>query len=117
MNKATAIDDLADWLTALGRPATLVELAALDNVIIKVTSHLLALPSSAVVDAVVDILRRSFGAERMMWGSDYPQHHDRPYAELVALAVAATRHFSGSERDAFLGRTAATTWPTLGSAS
>jgi small-conductance mechanosensitive channel len=29
VNKATAIDDLADWLTALGRPATLVELAAL----------------------------------------------------------------------------------------
>ena len=29
MNKASAIDDLADWLTALGRPATLVELGAL----------------------------------------------------------------------------------------
>jgi hypothetical protein len=29
VNTATAIDDLADWLTALGRPATLVELAAL----------------------------------------------------------------------------------------
>ena len=29
MPKASAVDDLADWLTALGRPATLVELGAL----------------------------------------------------------------------------------------
>ena len=31
----------------------------------------------------------AFGAERLLWGSDYPQTHDRSYAALVELGRAA----------------------------
>ena len=54
-----------------------------------------------------------FGADRVMWGSDFCQTHDRTYAELVALARDA---FGDLPRDAealCLGGTAARLWPSL----
>ena len=49
---------------------------------------------------------REFGAERLAWGSDYPQTHDRPYADLVALAEHACRNLSEPDRARVLGGTA-----------
>jgi predicted TIM-barrel fold metal-dependent hydrolase len=48
-----------------------------------------------------------------MWGSDWSQTHDRPYAELAASARDATAKLSADDRDAVLGGTAATLWPEL----
>ena len=53
---------------------------------LKVTSHVLEdAAGRRRRRAFVERLAATFGAERLVWGSDYPQTHDRTYAELVAL--------------------------------
>jgi predicted TIM-barrel fold metal-dependent hydrolase len=47
-----------------------------------------------------------FGAERVMWGSDFPQTHDRPYAGLVALGRFAFSELSAEQQAWSLGRAA-----------
>ena len=51
-----------------------------------------------------------------MWGSDYPQTHDRSYAQLVALGRGAAVSLPRAERDAFLGGNALRLWPALANA-
>jgi predicted TIM-barrel fold metal-dependent hydrolase len=94
----------------------LFALADLPSVHLKVTSHLLEdagprSPDGAV--ALVDRLAATFGPERLVWGSDYPQTHDRPYAELVALGRHAAASLAPTDRDAFLGGNALRLWPAL----
>ena len=66
---------------------------------------------------VVDRLAEAFGAERLVWGSDYPQTHDRTYAELVALGRDACAGLTGSDRARVLGENALRLWPQLAGAS
>jgi L-fuconolactonase len=47
-------------------------------------------------------LRSSFGAERILWGSNYPSS-EGTLSEHVKMAMEACREFSPSERDAFMG--------------
>ena len=63
--------------------------------------------------AFVEVLAQRFGADRLMWGSDYSQTHDRPYADCVALARRAADRLSAPQRDWFLGKTALAMWPEL----
>jgi predicted TIM-barrel fold metal-dependent hydrolase len=80
----------------------------------KVTSHLLeAAEQQGGASAVVDRLVAEFGADRLVWGSDFPQTHDRPYAELVALARDACVNLADRDRDLVLGGTALRLWPAL----
>ena len=58
-------------------------------------------------------LAACFGAERLMWGSDFSQTHDRPYAELAEQARFAASHLDDDARAAFLGGTALRHWPEL----
>ncbi len=62
----------------------LLALAEHPGLHLKVTSHVLE-GAGAAAGAFVERLVATFGAERLVWGSDYPQTHDRTYAELVAL--------------------------------
>ena len=62
---------------------------------------------------IVDHLVAEFGAERLVWGSDYPQTHDRPYPDLVALGREACRNLSERDRGLVLGGTALELWPEL----
>jgi predicted TIM-barrel fold metal-dependent hydrolase len=84
------------------------------NLWCKVTSHLLetAAEQGGPSD-IVDRLVAEFGADRLLWGSDWPQTHDRPYAELVALARDACANLTDAERAAILGGTALALWPEL----
>lgn len=69
-----------------------------------------------VTPHVVDLaggLFESFGAERLLWGTDFPQTSDRGYPELVALGRRACAHRSPPEQAAFLGGAARRLWPTL----
>lgn len=50
-------------------------------------------------------LRNRFGTARLMWGSDYPQVHDRPYSELTALARSAAKALTATEQSLFLAGT------------
>ena len=63
------------------------------------------------VDHVVD----AFGAQRIMWGSDFCQTHDRSYAELVDLGRSAFAELDDHDRQACMAGTALRLWPSLAS--
>lgn len=87
----------------------LLDLADCPNLILKVTTNVL---DTAGDDALSE-LARHFGADRLMWGSDFPQTHDRPYAQLVDHARQASAELSPTEQEQFLGGTALRLWPEL----
>jgi predicted TIM-barrel fold metal-dependent hydrolase len=59
------------------------------------------------LDPVVRRLADAFGAERMLWASDYPWTRDVPgYATLLDLAAASLPHASAAELEALHGGTA-----------
>jgi L-fuconolactonase len=75
---------------------------------LKVSSHLLeGVPEPG---ALVARLAGAFGAERLCWGSDYPQT-SLDYAELLARGRAGADALPEKDRDAFLGGTATRLWP------
>jgi predicted TIM-barrel fold metal-dependent hydrolase len=95
--------------------AALAALAVHDNVRLKVTTTLLHQAQGSGLDPqdVVEWLAERFGAHRLMWGSDYPQHHSQTYPEIVAYGRAACDRLSPSEQAQFLGGSAAQLWPEL----
>jgi len=94
--------------------AALFELVEHTNLHLKITSHLLeAAEVHGDASDIVDRLVAEFGATRLVWGSDYPQTHDRSYADLVALAEHACRNLSEHDRELVLGGTAVELWPEL----
>lgn len=109
-----AFPDLSDDPAAALEP--LIALAALPNLLLKVSTFVLTAGPPDAVAAALEELRTHFGASRMMWGSDYPQSHDRSYPELVELAASATAAWPDVDREAFLGGTALTVWPSLAAA-
>jgi predicted TIM-barrel fold metal-dependent hydrolase len=89
----------------------LFDLASCANLHLKVTSNLLERAPDP--RALVDRLAATFGAERLLWGSDFPQTHDRPYRELVALGRDACAHLTEAEQTHVLGLNALRLWPEL----
>jgi L-fuconolactonase len=94
----------------------LLGLATYENVRLKVTTTMLTMAEQAGVAAadVVEWLSESFGVGRLMWGSDYPQHHSEPYPEIVQYGRRACARLSPVEQARFLGGTALELWPELG---
>jgi L-fuconolactonase len=62
---------------------------------------------------IVRQLADCFGAERLMWGSDYPASHEQSYSDWLQLAQASTSKLSSEETERFLGATALQLWPDL----
>lgn len=92
----------------------LFRLAGHANLTCKVTSHLLeAAVARGDAPGVVDRLAAEFGADRLAWGSDFPQTHDRSYRELVTLAQQACANLSEQARSMVLAGTALRLWPAL----
>jgi predicted TIM-barrel fold metal-dependent hydrolase len=96
--------------------APLFELAELASLYLKVTCHVLEAARDDAA-AFVSVLAATFGAERLVWGSDYSQTHDRPYEELVELGRAACSGLAPRDQARVLGENALTLWPSLGGAS
>ena len=93
---------------------SLLELAALPNLFLKVSTNVLDEAEKAGgSEAFVALLAERFGADRLMWGSDFSQTHDRSYAELVRFGCNACARLSPPDRDLVLGGTALRIWPTL----
>jgi L-fuconolactonase len=92
--------------------AGLFALAEFEHLSLKVTSHVL---EAAAADAaeLMNMLVNAFGARRLVWGSDYPQTHDRSYAELVELGRSACARLSETDRDLVMGGNALRLWPAL----
>ena len=100
----------------LGGPADeLFALASQPNLRLKVTTTLLEPVRDAGGDPreVVERLCAAFGVERLMWGSDYPQHYHEPYPVIVDLARHACSRLTADEQARFLGGTALELWPEL----
>lgn len=96
-------------------PEALLALAAHRNLYLKVTTHVLdaATKAHGSAERHVDVLVEAFGAERLMWGSDFCQTHDRPYEVLAAQGREAFAARSEAEQAWCLGGTAASLWPGL----
>lgn len=92
----------------------LLELAGHANLHLKVTSNLLE--RTADPRALVDRLTAIFGAERLLWGSDFPQTHDRSYRALVELGRDACSGLSEPDQARVLGLNALRLWPSLAGA-
>lgn len=93
----------------------LLDLARFEQVHLKVSSYVLdwADDLGETPAGLVRHLADHFGAHRLMWGSDWPQTHNRTYPELVGRGVDAADRLDGAERDRYLGGTALALWPEL----
>jgi L-fuconolactonase len=109
-----AFADLSHGLASDGARA-LAALAVHDTVRLKVTTTFLETAIGAGLDPrdVMEWLCASFGPQRLMWGSDYPQHHREPYPAIVDFGRYACSRLSKPEQDQFLAGTAAQLWPEL----
>ncbi|HKA02848.1 MAG TPA: amidohydrolase family protein [Acidimicrobiales bacterium] len=98
-------DTMAD-LVALGKHA---------NLRLKVTTTILRMHPPATGDErdVVERLAAIFGVERLMWGSDYPQHYRETYRQHVELARWLCSRLSAGDQARLLGGTALELWPEL----
>jgi predicted TIM-barrel fold metal-dependent hydrolase len=111
---AVALDHCGMPELAGGAPfpkaGTLFDLADLDAISLKISSHVLH-EAEAVGDpaAFVDAVAAQFGADRICWGSDFPQTQI-PYPDMVALAQHAARNLSAGDQEQFFAGTATTLW-------
>lgn len=96
------------------RASSLLDLVDLASLSLKISSHLLldAAEASSGGDPadLVDHLAASFGADRLCWGSDYPQTQQLSYPDMVALGRRSARHLSVEDQDAFFAGTSARLW-------
>lgn len=90
------------------RPESLFALARFPKLLLKVTTHVLdaGAEHDGEPQPFVARIAETFGAERMMWGSDFSQTHDRSYAALAALGRRAFDGLSAAEQADCLGGTA-----------
>ena len=104
--------DLQDAPHLAGADA-LLALADHPGLHLKVTSHVLE-AAGAHAPAFVELVAGRFGADRLLWGSDYPQTHDRSYAELLTLVTEACAGLPAGDQARLLGGNALRLWPSLG---
>jgi predicted TIM-barrel fold metal-dependent hydrolase len=94
------------------RARPLFEAAAFPNVHVKVSTNALDQATKAGGDPrdFVGALVHAYGPERMQWGSDWSQTHDRPYADLVAYAARALSVIPEDSRRWIEGHAARAFW-------
>jgi predicted TIM-barrel fold metal-dependent hydrolase len=102
--------DHCGFLHLGGRDAeeSLFRLGDLASVHVKVSTHNLTLDDAP---KLVERLATRFGAERLCWGSDYPQLRPMmPYPEMLRLARRATQDLDPGDRQAFFATTSLRLW-------
>jgi L-fuconolactonase len=114
-----ALDHIAYPELAAGVPydvaRPLFELARYANCYLKFSSETLyeaARGKSTIADFFPRLIEH-FGAQRLMWGSNFPATHDRTYQGLVEFARTELRFLSDEDRRWIFGETALTLWPML----
>lgn len=101
--------DHCGFVSVGGDDGALADLAQHENLVVKLSTGVFdaaAVAPRSVIARLLDL----FGAERIVWGSDHPQVHDREYQELVALAVDAISDLDVTTQTAILSGTAARLW-------
>ena len=91
---------------------SLMDVVEAGNVTLKVTTHVLDAWTAAgrPLDRLLPRLVELVGFDRLVWGSDYAQTHDRSYGELAALGRAALSALTEAERDEVGHTNAADLW-------
>jgi predicted TIM-barrel fold metal-dependent hydrolase len=91
---------------------SLLALSTYPALALKVSSFVIDACTVAGVEASAFVARlvSEFGAERVMWGSDFPQTHDRSYAELVDTGRRAAAGLDERARAEFLRYAAERLW-------
>ena len=82
----------------------LMDLADYPGLVLKVTTvnFRKAVKGNSTPQDFMKALREGFGAERLLWGSNFPSS-EGTLDEHVQMALDACRDFSDAERDAFMG--------------
>jgi predicted TIM-barrel fold metal-dependent hydrolase len=96
--------------------APLFELVKLPNVYLKFSSvnlYATARGKSTPADFFKQLLD-VFGAQRLMWGSNFPNTYDRSLKEQLALALDELSFVAPADRQWLFADTAKSLWPTLG---
>ena len=108
-----AVDHCAFADLSHGIPDELAALGTFPNVYLKVSTHALrsAAKGGDPADAVAELAARFDG--RLMWGSDFSQTHDVPYAELVEEGRRAAAKLADTAREAYTSGSALALWPEL----
>jgi predicted TIM-barrel fold metal-dependent hydrolase len=120
-NVKVAHDHSAHTSVADGPPYAaaqpLFDLACYPNLSIKFATNILinCLDAGYEPDGFLGCLVDAFGAERVMWGSNYPALHepDWPLTRMTEVARAAVARFSKREQRLVLGEAAQRLWPEL----
>ena len=110
-----SLDHCAFALAQADSAERLFQLSARSNLHLKVSTHVLddAVAHEGSARPLMRRLVDAFGPDRIMWGSDFCQTHDRSYAELVQLARESFADLDTEERSACLAGTARRLWPGL----
>lgn len=90
------------------RRGDLLHLADLPQLHLKITSH--NLDDGGDPAAFLEPLVVAFGPERLVWGSDHPQHQSLTYAAMVGLARDAGRNLDPHAQTALLDGNARRLW-------
>lgn len=100
-----------------GVPQDLLELGQFANIAIKFSSFVLdeAEKAGLAENTLFDQLFEAFGAERLMWGSNYPSSHEPrwPYSATVEAAKRVAARYHPAQQAFMLGGTALRHWPDL----
>lgn len=112
-------DHMAGWRNDKGQGAALtkalVDLAALPNVSLKISTTSLA-PFLKLSEPEKDLFKgviNAFTPQRMMWGSNYPASREGGYAAQLEISRQATAWLSEGDRRWFFGDAALKFWPGL----
>jgi L-fuconolactonase len=92
------------------------DLARFNNFYGKFSSWTIAAAAKHGEQARVDFWRRlvdAFGAQRLMWGTNFPASNDRTYQGFVDYAQEQLSFLSSAERRWIFGETALSLWPIL----
>jgi len=112
---AVSLDHCAFAFAEAEASKRLFRLSTRSNLHLKVTTHVLddAVAREGSARPLVRRLVDAFGSDRIMWGSDYCQTHDRSYAALVELARESFAVLDRDDRAACQAGTARRLWPGL----
>jgi L-fuconolactonase len=98
------------------REQALFDLAPFPNFYGKFSSWTIAAAAKNGKRGCVDFFRRlidSFGAHRLLWGTNFPANNDRSYPGFVDFAKEQLSFLSDDEQRWVFGHTALSLWPTL----
>ncbi len=121
-NQRFVLDYLVDQDISQGVPAGLLAIADQPNVVFKFfTTYLIDQCAEAKISAP-DLFKQLvtvFGAERLMWGSNYPSDHEPrwPYQRIVDATRELLAPHRSTEQERMYSGTAISLWPELGASA